>query len=115
MQELARITVPGGLVIIAVPNEGCPLAWFRNHVLQCSILRTMDHVHFYTTSLILERLQNTGLHPIGPIGKEGFFIPHLGVYTRMREKAFGRAFITLASRLWSQQAAGLVLAMTKAD
>ncbi len=111
MHELARVVKPGGLVIVAVPNEGCAAARLRNHVIQRSILRTTDHVQFYTTDTLLARLAEAGLRSIGPVAREGLFIPHLGVLTRLREMAFGRALIALVARLLPSQAAGLVVGL----
>lgn len=112
MRELARIVAPGGLVIVAVPNEGCAAARLRNHLIQRSILCTTDHVQFYTAKTLLARLAEAGLCPIGPVAKEGLFIPHLGVATRLREMAFGRALIAFVARVLPGQAAGLVVALT---
>jgi len=111
MRELARIVAPGGLVIVAVPNEGCFFARLRNHVIQRSILRTTDHVHFYTADTLLSRLAEADLYPIRPVAREGSFMPHLGVLTRLREMRFGRALIELLARLLPNQAAGLVVAL----
>ena len=111
MRELARMTAPGGLVIIAVPNEGCGLARLRNHFLQRSILRTTDHVHFYTARSLVSRLRLAGFRPITPVMGEGFFLPHLGAYLRLRETDFGRSLIELLGRVFLGQSAGLVVAM----
>jgi 2-polyprenyl-3-methyl-5-hydroxy-6-metoxy-1,4-benzoquinol methylase len=111
MRELARIVAPGGLVIVAVPNEGCAAARLRNHVIQRSILHSTDHVQFYTANTLLARLAEAGLRSIGPVAREGLFIPHLGVLIRLREMAFGRALIAFVARLLPGQAAGLVVAL----
>lgn len=115
MRELARMVASGGLVIVAVPNEGCAAARLRNHVIQRSILRTTDHVQFYTANILLARLAEAGFHPIVPMGTEGLFIPHLGVYMRLREAALGRTIIESAVRLFSGQAAGLVVALERRE
>ncbi len=46
LNELHRTISKGGLLLLGVPNEGCFLAWLRNHCLQRSILKTTDHVNF---------------------------------------------------------------------
>lgn len=113
MRELARIAASDGLVIVAVPNEGCASARLRNHVLQRSILRTTDHVHFYNSGSLVSRLREAGLNPIAPVMREGVFIPHLGVYTRLRETAVGRSLIELAARVSFGQSAALVVALKR--
>lgn len=115
MREIARIVAPGGLVIVAVPNEGCISARLRNHLVQRSILRTTDHVQFYTAGSLLARLDEAGLQPIAPVMREGFFLPHMGIYLRFRETAIGRALIEATARLVPSQSAGLVVALERRD
>ncbi|GJL61931.1 MAG: hypothetical protein NPIRA04_05850 [Nitrospirales bacterium] len=108
MRELSRIIRRTGLVIIAVPNEGCLLAKLRNHVVQPSILRTTDHCQFYTAKILMERAEQAGLLPVGRVEREGVFLPHLGLYSRLRETRLGRFLIPHATRILPSQAAGLV-------
>ncbi len=108
MSELSRIVERKGLVIIAVPNEGCLMARLRNHVVQPSIFRTTDHCQFYTSKALLDRAERVGLTLLGDIEPEGFFLPHLGLYTRLRETKIGRFLIPQATRVLPSQAAGLV-------
>ncbi len=115
MRELARMVARNGLVIVAVPNEGCLVARLRNNVIQRSILRTTDHVQFYRADTLLARLTEAGLFPILPVAREGLFMPHLGIATRLREMVFGRALITLAAKLFPGQAAGLVVGLRIED
>lgn len=113
MRELGRIVAPGGLVIVAVPNEGCAAARVRNHCFQRSILKTTDHVQFYTAATLSARLTSVGLHPILPVMREGMFFPHLGFYTRLRETVIGRALIKFLAKIIPSQAAGLICAYKK--
>ncbi|GJL65908.1 MAG: hypothetical protein NPIRA05_08790 [Nitrospirales bacterium] len=108
MSELSRIIKRSGLVLIAVPNEGCLLARFRNHVVQPSIRQTTDHCQFYTAKSLIDRLAQAGLVPIGSVEHEGIFLPHLGLYSRLRETRLGRVLIPQATRILPSQAAGLV-------
>jgi 2-polyprenyl-3-methyl-5-hydroxy-6-metoxy-1,4-benzoquinol methylase len=113
MRELSRILAPDGLLLLAVPNEGCAMAWLRNHVVQRSILRTTDHIHFYTASEFLAKASAADLRPFGRGLHEGFFLPHLGLYVRLRETRLGRSLIAIALRLMPSQAAGLVAGFEK--
>jgi SAM-dependent methyltransferase len=111
--ELKRILAPSGLMIIAVPNEGCALGWMRNHVVQRSILRTTDHIHFYTLKTLLKKTALAKLDIFGPALTEGFFVPHLGIYSRLREISAGRKVISILARLFSSQSTGLIVAFRK--
>lgn len=113
MRELARVMTSDGLMLVGVPNEGCLLAALRNRVLQRSIMTTTDHVNFYTADILVERLASAGLSLRGPVGTEGFFVPHLGTMTRLRETGLGRYAIDTARRWLPSQAAGLIVALGK--
>lgn len=56
LRELFRVAKPGGVVIVGVPNEGGPVMRLRNHCIQPEILRTTDHVNFYTHRTIAEKV-----------------------------------------------------------
>lgn len=113
MGELARVVDPRGLVVVAVPNEGCATARLRNHVVQRSILSTTDHVQFYTAAPLVGRARTAGLALLGAVEREGVFLPHFGVYTRLRETAIGRRLISFFVRAAPSQAAGLVAGFTR--
>ena len=108
MGELARVVAPAGLVVVAVPNEGCAMGWLRNHLLQRSILRTTDHVQFYTADMLVDRASRAGLSPLGDVACEGLMLPHYGVYRRLRETGLGRRAIAAIGQVIPSQAAGLV-------
>jgi SAM-dependent methyltransferase len=114
MGELARVVTPAGLVLVAVPNEGCAMGWLRNHVLQRSILRTTDHVQFYTAATLVNRARRGGLVLRGGVEREGLMVPHYGVYRRLRESGLGRRAIVAISQFIPSQAAGLVAAFARA-
>lgn len=111
--ELKRILAPSGLMIIAVPNEGCAMGWLRNHVVQRSILLTTDHVHFYTLKTLLKKTELAELKLFGPALTEGFFLPHLGVYLRLRETNVGKKLLSVLARFCPSQSTGLVAAFRK--
>jgi SAM-dependent methyltransferase len=108
MNELSRLVKATGVVIVAVPNEGCAAAWLRNHVFQRSILSSTDHVHFLTERSLKRLGDEGGLRPIGPVEREGFFFPHLGVANILRRYPSGRRLSSLLSRIFPSQAAGLI-------
>jgi len=105
--ELARVVRPGGLVIVGVPNEGCRIARFRNHVIQPSIARTTDHVHFYVRRALSARLVAAGLE-VKVLETEGFFMPHLRLNNFLAATHIGRFFLNAMRYLASSQAAGLI-------
>ena len=107
LSELHRSLRPGGLLIVAVPNEGCLLARLRNAVLQPSIRRTTDHVHFFTAASLRRRLEAAGFAQRRLV-REGFFFPHLRLSGLLQERAAGRALTSIAGKFLPSQAAGLI-------
>ena len=107
LSELRRVLRPGGLMLIGVPNEGCALAWLRNHVLQPSILKTTDHLHFHTAASLRDRIEGAGMS-VQRIHREGFFVPHLRVTGYLVERGWGRSIMDGARALVPSQAAGLI-------
>jgi SAM-dependent methyltransferase len=106
--EFKRILQPGGMLILGVPNEGCALAWFRNHVLQRSILRTTDHVNFYTKNKISDLVSTTQMELYG-IVSTGFFIPHLLIHYMLSCFAIGRSLMRLMGEIWPSQCVELIV------
>jgi ubiquinone/menaquinone biosynthesis C-methylase UbiE len=113
MRELARLVRCGGLVLVAVPNEGCLLAMLRNKLIQRSIAKSTDHVQFYTAKKLMTKLISSGLKPVYPVENEGIFLPHQGVYTRLRETKIGRVLLSTLAFMLPSQAAGLVVALER--
>ena len=113
LREMGRVLKPNGLLILAVPNEGCLLAKLRNNILERKILRTTDHVNFYTEKKLRFLISKSGLELMTETMREGFFMPHLGILTRLREYAWGRKLLETASRIFPSQAAGLVAGFSK--
>ena len=113
LREIKRILNPNGLLIVAVPNEGCLMARLRNSFFQKHILETTDHVNFYTDESLVEIASQAGLTLDGKVLHEGFFIPHLGVHTRLREYKLWQVLISILSKFFPSQAAGLVASFKK--
>jgi 2-polyprenyl-3-methyl-5-hydroxy-6-metoxy-1,4-benzoquinol methylase len=107
LAELRRVMRPGGLLIVGVPNEGCALAKLRNHVLQRSVLRTTDHVHFFTASSLRRDLTAAGFG-VASISGEGFFVPHLRLAGMIGGTAGGRRLLDGLRTMMPSQAAGLI-------
>ncbi|MCB1548230.1 MAG: class I SAM-dependent methyltransferase [Hyphomicrobiaceae bacterium] len=105
--ELRRILRPGGLFVVGVPNEGCTLAKLRNRVLQRSILRTTDHVHFFTSTELRRSLEAAGFK-VDRIAVEGFFVPHLRIASLAGRTAAGRSMMAFLGSKLPSQAAGLI-------
>lgn len=110
--ELARVLRPGGLAIIGVPNEGCAMAWLRNHVLQRSVLKTTDHVNFFTRGSLLRLLGRAPL-VVEDVRAGGLFVPHHRLSRLFTASPRGRALLDLAGRLWPSQAADLTAIATR--
>lgn len=105
--ELARVVRPGGLVIVGVPNEGCLVARLRNNIIQPSIARTTDHVHFYVRHALSERLVRVGLE-VKVLITESFFMPHLRLNTLLTATRIGRVLLNVLRRMAPSQATGLI-------
>lgn len=112
LQELARVTKPKGRLILAVPNEGCLLAWLRNHIFQPSIAKNTDHVNFFTADTFSNAIFLSGIQLID-LQREGFFIPHLSIHSFIMAKKIGRGFFAIMRKIFPSQAAGLIAICTK--
>ena len=113
INELRRVLKKNGMLILGVPNEGCKLAYLRNHILQRNILFSTDHVNFYTYIKIIYKLKNLGLVEIYPMQTEGIFYPHQRISIFLRDFRFGRFITFLLNKAFPSQAAGIYLALTK--
>lgn len=109
LAEIRRVLVPRGLAILAVPNEGCAMGRLRNRVLQPSIGRTTDHVHFFTAPALLAAVGAAGFR-VSMLERETFFFPVSHLNLLCTELAAGHALMAALRRLFPSQAGGLVLA-----
>jgi SAM-dependent methyltransferase len=112
VSELVRVVRPGGLVIVGVPNEGCLMARVRNRVIQRSILRLTDHVHFFTDRTISAALSTAGLQ-VNRIERETFFFPCSYINIACNEVTAGHWMMAGLRRMFPSQAGGLIVACEK--
>jgi len=112
LAELHRVLAPGGLLLLGVPNEGCLLAQLRNRVLEPSIGRTTDHVHFYTARAITARARRAGF-VVQEVMREGFFTPHQRIQAFFASRDRGWSALARLGRWLPSQAAGLYLALRR--
>ena len=107
LSELGRMLRPGGLLMVGVPNEGCLMAQLRNNLLQRSILRTTDHVHFFTARTLKAAVLRAGLK-VDRVEAYGFFSPHLRLHNLLWATGLGRAVVGLLGAIFPGQAADVV-------
>lgn len=110
--ELKRVLKSDGILMLGVPNEGCFIAQFRNRVVQPSISRTTDHVHFYTRHAFTSKLVESGFL-IERLATEGFFFPHLRINNMLKQIRLGRYLTEMMRRMLPSQSAGLMVLVRK--
>jgi SAM-dependent methyltransferase len=111
-RELSRVLRPGGLLIVGVPNEGCAMARLRNHVVQRSIARETDHLHFFTGRSLQELLGGAGL-VVRAVEGETFFFPHSYLNAGLNELTAGHWLMAALRRVFPSQAGGLIVSAIK--
>jgi 2-polyprenyl-3-methyl-5-hydroxy-6-metoxy-1,4-benzoquinol methylase len=107
LEELNRVTRTKGILILGVPNEGCCLAWLRNHIVQRSILKNTDHVNFYTENKLSNLLTESGFSILN-LEKLGFFLPHSVLHFVLSYTTFGRWCLNTLGKTWKSQCAELI-------
>lgn len=112
LSELFRVLRRGGLVVIGVPNEGCAMARFRNHVLQPSIARTTDHVNFFTEHSLADAMRGAGFR-LHRSERETFFFPHSYINAALNELTVGHWLMAGLRRVFPSQAGGLIVSAVK--
>jgi len=104
----------GGLLIIAVPNEGCLMGRIRNHVMQRSILKKTDHVHFFTETGLRKKISTSGFSVLR-VEHETFFFPHSWINQLVGRFCVGQAFMNFLRKAFPSQAGGLIFACGKVE
>ena len=110
--EFKRVLRPRGLLILGVPNEGCTIAWIRNHIIQRSILQLTDHVNFYTEKSISTILTDS-CFSILKIEKAGIFLPHLALNYLVSITKPGRKLLNFLGNFFQSQSAELIVISIK--
>lgn len=95
-----------GLLILGVPNEGCFLGQLRNNIIQRDILRTTDHVHFYTEQHMISLLNSNNWN-IKEIRREGFFTPYLLLHNFLTMFDLTFSLLNYLMRKFPSQCAGM--------
>lgn len=114
LQELRRVLSKNGLLIIGVPNEGCAMAQLRNRVIQRSILKATDHIHFFTAESLTVQLAQAGLDLL-TLERETFFFPHSYMNMVFNEFSIGHKIMGGLRWLFPSQAGGLIAAFVLKD
>ena len=112
LKNLGALLEKEGMVILGVPNEGCAIAYMRNHLFQRKILKYTDHLHFYTLSTLRPMLETAGWDVL-QVEREGFFMPHCRLTDTLKRFRKGREVLGFLGRLFPSQSAGLVLKLIR--
>ena len=112
LSELHRVLGVRGLFIAGVPNEGCLMGRLRNRVLQRSIGRTTDHVHFFTAATFAAVIARAGFINVR-VERETFFFPCSYANVVCSEFRTGHALMDLLRRCFPSQAGGLCISAVK--
>ena len=112
LANLYRILAPGGLLILGTPNEGA--WWWRlAYKLEPEIRRSTDHVQFYTSASLVEKMTGQGFRII-QTEHMGWGPPHWKLdYFVRRYKLVDDFFEFVGRRLFKKQASSLYVIATK--
>jgi len=112
LAEFRRVLDGDGILLLNVPNEGCLLAKLRNFVLQREILKTTDHVNFFTKTRLDRTLVTSGWFPQRWY-RRGFFLPHMFLNSIFMATSLGRQLLDCLGRCIPGQAADLMVVCGK--
>lgn len=106
LAEARRILKDDGILILGTPNEGA-FFWQLAYRLQPKVLKTSDHVHFYTVESLAERCREAGLK-LKEVKRLGWGVPHWSLDARLRQfKIVDDLFEILGALLIPSQATSL--------
>lgn len=101
-----------GILILGTPNEGCLLAKIRNNLLEKSILKNTDHIHFFKINQFIPYIRGKKLR-IENVYTENFFYPKTKWFLKMGESGFKRKISQFLMNLFPSQVAGFYLTIKK--
>lgn len=107
-----RILAPGGLLVLGTPNEG---SWWWQFAYRRApeVLKSTDHVHFYTAETIRKKLEDEGFK-VFEVKHMGWGPPDWHLDGQWRQyKFFDDLFEVLGRTLLPKQASSLYLLATK--
>lgn len=107
LRAARKLLKQGGVLVLGVPNEGCFLGQLRNRILQRSIGRTTDHVHFYRRADVEALLSGAGFEVVSS-HSETFFVPNYLLWSAIAATGMGYAFLKTLGRLIPSQTSGLL-------
>jgi glycosyltransferase involved in cell wall biosynthesis/2-polyprenyl-3-methyl-5-hydroxy-6-metoxy-1,4-benzoquinol methylase len=105
LKNLAHTLKPKGLLILGTPNEGCLMARLRNHLLERGILKSTDHLQFYTEISIRHKIEAAGFI-IQQVLRENWFFPHQRINFYLTNRKWGFRFMAQLNKIIPSQAAG---------
>jgi SAM-dependent methyltransferase len=112
LAEVYRILKPGGLLVLGTPNEGvwfCQLAYW----LQPRMLRTSDHVQFYTAETLTKKCRAAGFL-VRKVKHIGYGVPHWTLDAGLRQfRVVDDLFEAVGETAFPKQATSLYLSLSK--
>lgn len=107
LKMLYKILKPGGILILGTPNEGVFIWQLNYKVIQPSIMRKTDHVHFYTVKKLKQLLGKAGF-AVKETKLMGWGLPHTMADAFLRQfKWIDDLFEKIGSKLFKSQATSL--------
>jgi 2-polyprenyl-3-methyl-5-hydroxy-6-metoxy-1,4-benzoquinol methylase len=114
LESLASALRAGGLLILGTPNEGCFMARMRNHFFEPMISKNSDHAHFYTESVIRQKIEAAGFF-IAQVMRENWFFPLQKMNHYFSTRRWGIRLMARLNEVIPSQTAGFYFLCAKAS